>query len=115
MTGIRRLITDEPVLLVGLAQALLAMLLAFGLNWSNEQVGMVLAFTSTLLAVVARAMVTPTANVEQQVTKQVARERALDDSTMSMEEYATLVELRRERDRLKSDVARRLDAERHRG
>lgn len=111
MNGIKRIITDEPVVIVGLVQAGIAMLVAFGLDWTPEQIGMVLAFTTVVLSVVARALVTPTANVEKQVTQQVAAERADDVSTLSMEEFATLVELRRERDRLKSEVARKIRGE----
>lgn len=49
----------EPVLILGLVQAAIALAVGFGLNWSGAQVALVIAFTATLLAVVARSKVTP--------------------------------------------------------
>ncbi len=105
MNGIKRLIREEPVLLQGLVQAAIAMLMAFGLGWTAEQVGVVLAFTATLLAVIARAMVTPMATVDATVQSQVAAERQANAGTLSVEEYLSLTELREERDRLARELA----------
>lgn len=59
MTALWRLITREPVRTQGVVQAFVALLTAFGLQWSAEQVGAVMAFTAVLLAWVTREMVTP--------------------------------------------------------
>lgn len=52
----------EPALLLGLVQAALALLLAFGLDLSPEQQGTILALTAAVLAVVTRQQVTPLAD-----------------------------------------------------
>lgn len=52
--------TREPALIAGLIQAVLGLLLAFGVDLSQEQVGSILAVTSAALAVVVRSRVTPT-------------------------------------------------------
>lgn len=49
----------EPVLIVGLVQALLGVLLAFGVPLSDEMVGSIMAVTAVILAIVARMLVTP--------------------------------------------------------
>lgn len=49
----------EPALLLGLVQAVLALVVAFGLDLSPEQIGAVLAATAALLSVVTRSKVTP--------------------------------------------------------
>ena len=53
-------IRNEPVLVTGLVEAVLALLLAFGVNLSPEQVGAVLAVVAAVLALVVRRKVTPT-------------------------------------------------------
>lgn len=50
----------EPVLFYGVAQSVLALVLAFGVDLSTEQTGAILAVTSALLALVTRSQVTPT-------------------------------------------------------
>lgn len=54
-------IRNEPALLSGLVQAVLGVLLAFGVDLSNEQVGSIMAATAVILAIVVRMLVTPTA------------------------------------------------------
>lgn len=49
----------EPALIAGVVQAVLALLLAFGVDLTQEQVGAILAVTAALLAVVVRQRVTP--------------------------------------------------------
>lgn len=61
MTALWKLITREPVRTQGVVQAFIALLTAFGLGWTAEQVGAVMAFTAVLLAWVTREMVTPVA------------------------------------------------------
>jgi hypothetical protein len=56
-----RLIQREPVAFQGCVQATLATLVGFGVvNWSTEQVGLVLAVVAAFLALFTRAKVTPT-------------------------------------------------------
>jgi hypothetical protein len=52
-------IKNEPALIVGLVQAVIALVLAFGVSLSEEQVGSILAITSVILAIVTRMLVTP--------------------------------------------------------
>lgn len=49
----------EPVLVLALVQSAIAMFVAFGLNWTGEQVGAVVAFSAAVLGVVARQRVQP--------------------------------------------------------
>jgi hypothetical protein len=53
-------IRNEPALIAGLVQAVLGLLLAFGLKLSIEQVGAIMAVTAAVLAFVVRSVVTPT-------------------------------------------------------
>ena len=59
MSIIERLRT-EPALVAGVVQALLALLLAFGVPLSDEQVGAIIAVSAAVLAIVVRQRVTPT-------------------------------------------------------
>ena len=52
-------IRNEPALVAGVLQALLALLLAFGVPLSDEQVGAIVALSAAVLAVVVRQRVTP--------------------------------------------------------
>jgi len=52
-------IQNEPVLVTAFVQAVLGLLLAFGLDLSNEQVGSIMALTAAGLAFIARSKVTP--------------------------------------------------------
>ena len=52
-------IRREPALVSGAVAALIALLTAFGLDLTAEQVGAVLAVVSALLAFVVRSQVTP--------------------------------------------------------
>lgn len=52
-------IRREPVLVTALTQAVLGLLLAFGLDLTNDQVGSIMALTAAGLAFVARRKVTP--------------------------------------------------------
>ena len=54
-------IRREPVLATALVQAVLTLVVAFGLDLSPEQIGAVLAVTAAVLGLVARSQVTPTA------------------------------------------------------
>lgn len=52
----------EPALVLGAVQAVLALVIAFGLKLSVEQTGAILAATAAILAVVTRSQVTPVAD-----------------------------------------------------
>lgn len=55
---------EEPVLTLAVAQAAVAMFVAFGLDWSAEQVALTVAFSAALLGWVARREVTPNVKVD---------------------------------------------------
>jgi len=57
--GIWSRITGEPVLTLAIVQMALALAVSFGLGWTGEQVGAVVAFTAALLGWIARRQVTP--------------------------------------------------------
>lgn len=50
----------EPALVLGAVQTAMALLLAFGLNLSAEQVGAIVAASAAALSLVVRSKVTPT-------------------------------------------------------
>lgn len=52
-------IKREPALVAGLVAASLALLAAFGLPLTSEQVGAVLALTNAILALLVRRVVAP--------------------------------------------------------
>lgn len=52
-------IKSEPVLTLALIQAGIAMAVGFGLNWTGDQVALVVAFTAAVLGWIARSKVTP--------------------------------------------------------
>lgn len=58
-------IKNEPALALGLVQTVLGLVLAFGLDLSNEQVGAIMAVTAAVLALVTRSQVTPTASADR--------------------------------------------------
>ena len=53
-------IKSEPVLVVAFVQAVLVLLVAFGLDLTKEQAAAILGVTGAVLAFVARSKVTPT-------------------------------------------------------
>ena len=53
-------IKSEPAVVAGLVQAVLALLVAFGLDLTGEQIASVLAVTAAGLALFVRSQVTPT-------------------------------------------------------
>ena len=52
-------IRSEPVLVMGLIQAGLAMALGFGLSWTAQQEALVLTFAAALMSVIVRSKVSP--------------------------------------------------------
>lgn len=53
----------EPALWLGLVNTVLALVLAFGVSLSADQIGGILAATSALFALITRTQVTPNINV----------------------------------------------------
>ena len=54
---------QEPVLVLGVVQAVLALVVSFGLNLTGDQIGAILAVSAAILSVVARTQVLPTSKV----------------------------------------------------
>jgi hypothetical protein len=52
-------IKAEPALVAGLVQAVLTLVVAFGLDLSTEQVAAILTVTGAVLALVVRSQVSP--------------------------------------------------------
>ena len=50
----------EPVLWIALINALIMLAIGFGLDWTTEQVTLVMTAVSAVLAFLARSQVTPT-------------------------------------------------------
>ena len=51
----------EPVLVMAVIQAGIALAVGFGLQWTVEQVTLTVVFSSAVLGLIARAKVTPNA------------------------------------------------------
>lgn len=49
----------EPALILAAVQAVIALAVGFGLNWTPEQVSLVLAATAAVLGLITRQKVTP--------------------------------------------------------
>ena len=61
--GIIKRIQQEPVMFQGLLQASLALLAGFGVvSLTQDQMGLIFAFTASLLAFITRQAVTPLAD-----------------------------------------------------
>jgi len=54
-----KVLRNEPVLLSALVQVIIGLLLAFGVDLTNEQVGSIMAATAVVLAILTRMFVTP--------------------------------------------------------
>lgn len=57
--GLTDRLSGEPVLVLAVVQAVLALAVAFGLGLSGEQVGAILAVSAAILGLIARQKVTP--------------------------------------------------------
>ena len=49
----------EPAMILALVQAVIALVVAFGLNLAPDQIGAILAVTAVILGLVTRSRVTP--------------------------------------------------------
>ena len=67
-------IQNEPVLVLGVVQAGVALVAAFGLDLSGDQMGALVAFSAALLSVIARTRVTPNRRVPVEPEPNVQRE-----------------------------------------
>jgi hypothetical protein len=56
---VRNLYDTEPALVLGAVQSVLALLLAFGVDLTTEQVGAILAVSAAVLSLLVRRKVTP--------------------------------------------------------
>jgi hypothetical protein len=66
MNNLSNLWGREPALVLGLIQAALVLIMAFGLELDTEQVGAIMAFVNILLAVITRSQVVPTYKLDKQ-------------------------------------------------
>lgn len=53
------MLSREPALILGAIQTLLALALGFGAHLTQEQIGLIMAATAAILAVITRSQVTP--------------------------------------------------------
>lgn len=116
MNGLKRIIVEEPAALIGFVNALMAVLVLFGFNLTDEQSAGIIALVNVGLGLLTRAMVTPTGKAQEQAQDAAdnARAKAIVERAMSPaetmtpaptpEEWATVQQLRAERDRLKTEV-----------
>lgn len=70
MVGLKealRRILNEPVMFVSVVQSGFALAIGFGMDITKEQLVLIVAFTGTVLAFLARAFVTPNKLAEERV------------------------------------------------
>ncbi len=65
-------ILEEPALLMGLAQAALALAVGFGLNISTEQMALIVGFIGAVLSVVVRQSVVPTTKLPDRTVRKLS-------------------------------------------
>ena len=63
-----KVLREEPVLISGLVQTVLALLLAFGVTLTQEQVGSIMAVVAMVVAIAIRMVVTPNSHVPDSTT-----------------------------------------------
>jgi hypothetical protein len=68
---ITNLIKNEPVLIAGLVQAIIGLLLVFGVNLNDAQVAAIMTVTAIVLAILARIFVTPNNQIEKPPTIEI--------------------------------------------
>jgi hypothetical protein len=76
MTWFMSQIREQPVYCQGLIQAFIALMVAFGLDLTGDQVGTITAATAALLAFVTHSHVTPLANPKDNSGKKLILEPA---------------------------------------
>jgi len=76
MTWLMTQVREQPVYCQGMIQAIIALMVAFGLNLSGDQVGTITAATAALLAFVTHSQVTPLANPKDNSGNKLALEPA---------------------------------------
>lgn len=64
VNNVKQKLNDEPVVFLYLIQAIIALVVAFGLPLSIEQKTSIIGVTSTLLTIIARQQVTPTSKTD---------------------------------------------------
>lgn len=57
----------EPTLILAVVQALIVLAVSFGLDWTTEQQGTVLAVSAAVMGLITRTQVSPVAKVEPEV------------------------------------------------
>lgn len=67
MSKLSNLWGREPVLILGVIQAGLALVVSFGLELSSGQIGAIMAFSAAVLSLIARRTVTSPTTVSQLV------------------------------------------------
>ncbi len=55
----------EPALVLALVQAVIALVVAFGLNLAPDQIGAILAVTAVVLGLITRSRVSPVSAIPQ--------------------------------------------------
>lgn len=63
---VKDVISNEPILITGFVEALIVLLVAFGLELSPEQIGAILGFVTIITSVIGRAFVTPVSKMRKQ-------------------------------------------------
>jgi len=63
MNPLKNILRNEPVLIKNFVEAVILMVVGFGIGLSGEQVALFMVVVSSGLALLTRALVTPTANV----------------------------------------------------
>ena len=62
----------EPAMVLALVQAVIALVVAFGLSLAPDQIGAILAVTAVVLGLITRSRVSPASYYERRVSARLA-------------------------------------------
>jgi hypothetical protein len=93
MSGLKRVIIENPARITGLAQVMIACGIAFGLGWTGEQVGAVMAVTGGIVMFLGDIFMTPNATFNTAVNAEaenIAAAVAADQAALTPAELARI-------------------------
>lgn len=104
MNGLKRLIQNEPTMLVGFINAVMALLVLYGVDMTDEQSAGIIVVVNMALAIANRMMVTPVTRVNEQVDAAVEDALTAEAEPMTDEQRQIVNDLREIRDTLRRKV-----------
>jgi hypothetical protein len=92
--GLKLIVQSEPAVIIGLVNAVLALIVLFGVPLSEEQSAGIIVFVNVVLGFATRMMVTPVAKVDARVDAEVEKALTEDAEPMTDEQRQLITDLR---------------------